>query len=479
MSDQLAGLYNTPAGDVWRQFAALCAIPRPSKQEDRVRQQLLGVGRANGWDCRQDAAGNVLLAVPGCGAMAGAEPLVLQAHMDMVCEKNSDVEHDFDADPIRPRIAGEWVVADGTTLGADNGIGIAPALAVAEAPAASRAPLDLLFTVDEETGLNGAIALDPAIVRGRCLLNLDSGEDDVFIIGCAGGVELRVDIPLEPAATRAGIECRLTGLRGGHSGTEINEDRENAIRIAATALAQLREANPELQLRELAGGNKTNAIPRECRFVVTGADEAAARQVLDQVLATTCSQEPAARWEIAAAPPSAPGIVPWAMVELLLAAPNGVLAMDSHYDGLVQTSNNIGVVQTGANAATFVMFGRSSTVAGLEGLKTRVAALAAKTDGAFTGTDEFHGWSPNPDSALLRMCQAVHRDLFGHEAEVTCIHAGLETGIIGGKIGSTELLSCGPTTVNMHSPDERLRIDSVERSRRFLEALVGRWGQDA
>ena len=281
----ITDLFGAAAGAVWKHFQDMCNIPRPSGHEERIRAHLLDIARGNGWQRRQDSIGNIVLACPGIGTLGDEPVLVLQAHMDMVCEKNADTLHDFMTDPIRPLIDGDWVTADGTTLGADNGIGVALALAVAESTM-DRVPLELLITIDEERGLTGAFGCDPEIIQGRRIINLDSEEDGVFIIGCAGGTDWTVSFAKSPNACRSGDcwHCCLGGFRGGHSGVDIDKGRVNAIRTAAAIVEALAAAHTGLQVTGFAGGNAMNAIPRECSFTVAGCArddvEAAAAQVL-------------------------------------------------------------------------------------------------------------------------------------------------------------------------------------------------------
>jgi dipeptidase D len=468
---ELSPLFHTPAGAVWQAFATLSAVPRPSKHEAQVSAHLKAQAAAAGWSVREDAIGNLVVVVPGSGRLATAPPLILQGHMDMVCEKNADVDHDFMADPIRPRIDGDWIVASGTTLGADNGIAIALALAVAALPMPDRMPLELLFTVDEETGLTGAMQLDPSILTGRRLLNLDSEEDGIFTVGCAGGVDLTLSLPVTASdAVDGALSFAVTGLRGGHSGVNIHEGRGNAIRAAAALVCALRTRCPDLILHALSGGNKKNAIPREAVGTVSGCSRAEADAAAADVLDDLWAREARAhiRWREGG---DTERMLPAALPELLLSVPCGVVEMDPNYDDLVQTSNSIGVL-TGDDRVAALMHGRSSSRPSLDALVADVRALAAEADAELVDDTYYPGWAPNPDSALLQWCTAVWAETFGAPPEVGAIHAGLESGIIGDKIGTAELLSAGPTIEEAHSPDERLHIESTARMYTFLQRLV-------
>lgn len=472
MTTTLDSLYGTDAGPVWRHFADLCAIPRPSHHEAQVRAHLLAHARRQGWSERQDQAGNLVLAVPGRGRHAGLSPLILQGHLDMVGEKNSDSQHDFLRDPIRPRIVDGWVYATGTTLGADNGLGVALALAIAGADLPDRLPLELLFTVDEETGLTGALQFDASMVTGRHLLNLDSEEDWQFIIGCAGGVDMTVDFAGMPAPLEGpALAVTVRGLQGGHSGTQIHERRGNALRALARLLDRLRESAPGLVVHALSGGNKKNAIPRESQAVIAGiAAETAARQAAT-LQAELRQSDPRATVEVTPAAAAATAL-PLTLVDALLRLPQGVLAMDPSFPSLVKTSNNLSVVTAHERGATLLMHGRSSSETDKNLLLRQVRELALTLGAQFAATGSYPGWEPCPRSTLLRHGQRTYQTLFGHAADVVCIHAGLEAGILGAKLGTGELLSYGPTILNPHSPDERAEIASVAKVYRFLRNFV-------
>ncbi len=466
-------LHSAEHGAIWRYFSAISAIPRPSKHEERIRDYLVSHAETRGWTVARDNVGNICCTVPGSGRGADTATLVLQAHMDMVCEKNGNVRHDFMKDPLQLRVDGDWVTAEGTTLGADNGMAIALMLALADNGAVDRIPLELLFTIDEETGLTGAMDFDPDIVNGRMLLNLDGEEDTMFIIGCAGGADLLTTFPVR-AGTSEGqaTAIAVTGLRGGHSGVNIHENRGNAIRIAAQIAKQLRDRQPKLVLHSIDGGNKKNAIPRECRMVVSGCDAAAATGAAAGIADDMQSSEPDIRIAVEGVA-RAPNVVLSAQaLSFLITVPNGVIAMDPHFPEIVQTSSSIGVANTDRDGVHILIHGRSSATPALSKLSETIRAAAQRYDGTFEAGARYPGWSPNPDSELLRRSKRIYRDISGSEPTVCGIHAGLETGIIGGKLKSGELLSFGPNIRDPHSPDERVSIASTERVYHFLEALT-------
>jgi dipeptidase D len=474
MNSPIESLFAGDAGAVWRHFADLAAIPRPSKHEERVRDHLVQRALAQGWEHRQDAAGNVVFAVPGRGDLADAPILVLQGHLDMVCEKNSDTEHDFMTDPIRLQFDGDWVTADGTTLGADNGVAVALAMAVAEADMPDRVPLELLFTIDEETGLNGALDLDPSIVHGKQLLNLDSEEDGVFTIGCAGGIDMNVSFAGNPnAAPRETVEISLRGLRGGHSGVNIHEGRGNAIRILARIICKLRSSNEGVRLHQFVGGNKKNAIPREASALVSGLDAENAAVVAESVIASIRASEPGIEVSCVREHRQVTEL-PASLIDFLLAVPQGVMQMDANFPDLVHTSNSTGVVRAIGPDVLVGMHGRSFADSAKDALAATCEGLAQNTGGSFTCKGNYPGWEPSPQSELRERAVTVFADVFGHQPRVEGIHAGLESGILGKKTGISELLSTGPTIENAHSPDERLHIESLNRNYAFLAAFVSR-----
>ena len=423
----------------------------------------------------RDARGNVVLRVPATPGREGAAPLILQTHLDMVCEKNRDVAHDFDRDPIRPRLVDRWVHATGTTLGADNGIGVAAALAAATDPTVKHGPLELLFTLDEETGLTGAKDLDPGLLSGRMLLNLDSEEDGVIFVGCAGGEDTLIDLrPSFRSAAFRGSALRLavTGLRGGHSGLNIVENRGNALKLVARLLAALIEDGVPFDLAALAGGSKHNAIPREAEAIIV--PEPSAKGKLEKVTARMLA---GFRVELAriddglqmewSGSPDPPRVLAIAdrdrLVQLLLALPHGVLAMSQDIPGLVETSSNLAVVKESDGGVRVVTSSRSSVAPSLAYVLTQVRAAATLAGATLTLKDGYPGWKPNLDSKALAVVREVYRTRWNKEPHVTSIHAGLECGLLGEKIPGLDMVSFGPQIEGAHSPDERVNVPSVER----------------
>jgi dipeptidase D len=472
-------------------FQEINAIPRCSKKEERIARYLTKRAEDAGFSVRRDAVGNLSIRVPAVAGCEGAQAVVLQGHMDMVCEKRSDSIHDFSKDPIRMHRDGDWLKADGTTLGADNGIALALALALAEDESLSRPPLELLFTVDEETGLSGANGMEKDLVQGRILLNLDSEDEGIFTVGCAGGMESRIKksidfAPIEPDAVLFHLEAG--GMRGGHSGVDIHKQRANAIHILVRALDRIGRV-AGIRLAAIEGGKSHNAIPRHAwaRFSCAGKD-------CDTVQEVLLSVERAVRMEHADSDPSLrlnlqgrereaaqePALAPEAslnVVRLLLALPDGVQAMSQQLEGLVETSCNLAKVSVEKEGLEIVTSQRSSVMSRLEDITRRVEAVAALAGAESTRLNAYPTWEPNLDSPLLARCIRVYRDLFGAEPAVEAVHAGLECAVIGAKYPEMDMISFGPTIRDPHSPDEALHLPSVEKVWEFLETLVASFAE--
>ncbi|MFQ5746518.1 MAG: aminoacyl-histidine dipeptidase [Gemmatimonadota bacterium] len=470
---------------LWAHFDEILTIPRGSKKEERARAYVVGVAERNGLRVQVDDVGNVVVSKPATEGLEKAPVVVLQAHLDMVNEKNADVEHDFDRDPIRPVREGEWLTADGTTLGADNGIGMAAMLALMESGDVRHGPLEFLFTIDEETGLTGAARLAPGLLEGRILLNLDSEEDGVLTIGCAGGGDTHIHLPLdtEPVAPAAvALEVAISGLRGGHSGCEIHLQRGNSIRALSRALRAALDERAFAVL-QLSGGNAHNAIPREATagLVASAPEEAEAigdriRRELELVRRELHTSDPGLGFTIQAAPAPKTAWTAGATqraLDLLVALPHGVLRMSDDMDGLVETSTNLAVVRTEADGLRILMSSRSSVESALAALRMRLRSLASLAGAEVDEKDGYPPWRPNVDSPLLEVVRSLHRERIG-EPEVGAVHAGLEASIIAEKYEGMDMISFGPQIEFPHSPDERVRIESVGTFYDFLGALLGR-----
>lgn len=465
-------------------FKALSAIPRPSKHEARAARWVAEWAEGNGFEADVDEAHNVVIRAPGTGRRRSRPTVVLQGHLDMVCESTPERQHDCENDPIEPVIGDEWMTANGTTLGADNGIAVAIAFALATDSALSRPPLELLFTSDEETGLNGAKALRPGFVTGTRMINLDSEIEGRFTVGCAGGRDSTITLPIrrEPRG-RAGTYARIQvgGLKGGHSGADIHLARGNANKILARTLDRLSRER-EICLIDIHGGSAHNAIPRDAyaTFWTPGERIEAIetriklfRQKLEREFGD-CDPD----LSIEASPIDPTPVSPIApadtmtLVSLLVALPHGIDRMSSQIDGLVETSSNLATVRTKDDAVQILTSQRSSLASRLSAITGRIAAVARLAGASMESTEGYPAWEPNLDSPLLARARETYTTVFGEAPEVDVIHAGLECGVIGSIYPEMDMISIGPTIEGAHSPDERLNLGSLERVWRFLSALL-------
>ncbi|QEL64855.1 dipeptidase D [Oryzomicrobium terrae] len=486
----------TPA-PVWRHFATLCAIPRPSKHEAALRAHLAAWATERGLATEQDGAGNLLIRKAGSPGREDEAGVILQGHLDMVCQKNSGTDHDFHRDPIRPVRDGDWLVAPDTTLGADNGLGVALALAVLEAEGLSHPPLEVLLTVDEEAGMGGALGLQPGWLRGTRLINIDTEEWGHFYLGCAGGLDVNVDwtLPSNPAPagwTAARID--LAGLRGGHSGIDIDKGRGNAIKLLVRLLRDLADAHPgAFRLTGLDGGTARNALAREASATLAAnpASLADLQATLLEKAAVIGREYAGVEDRLSArlstgAPDEAPSPVLSAAAQAALlaafnAAPHGVARMSQSVAGVVETSNNLGVLTLAGGRARANFMVRSLVDSAALAHARAIADLfapfvAAGPDCRVTTGDNYPGWRPNPESPLLALAQEVFAKEFpadnGGVAKVEVIHAGLECGIIGAAYPGLDMLSFGPTIRGAHAPGERVEVASVAKCWQLLTALL-------
>ena len=466
-------------------FEAISAIPRCSKNEARLAAWLTAWARAQGYAFRSDPAGNLVIQVPASTGREDHPVMILQGHMDMVCEKTPESKHDFEQDPIRVVRDGDWIHADGTTLGADNGIALAMMMVLAEDPALQHPPLELLFTVDEESGLLGAHKLDATLLKGRILINIDSEDEGVFTIGCAGGEETQIRLPLVYEDQPTDLVCaRLVvgGLRGGHSGVDIHQPRANANRLLGRVLLYL-QSSEGVRLVSLSGGSAHNAIPRDalaylafppgCRSMVHDAVrrwEGIFREEHDDTepqLFVRCEDQTEDLPVRMLGGESA-----FRAVHLLNALPHGVRGMSTQVEGLVETSCNLAIVRIKNDALEIISSQRSSSMSRLDEMTAQVSAVAALAGASAVRLNHHPAWAPDKASALLQHCREVYRDLHGKEPVVEIIHAGLECGLIGDKVPGMEMISIGPNLRHPHSPEEKLELPSVGRVYAFLTALL-------
>lgn len=470
---------------VWKYFYELSQIPRASYKEQAACEWVKKEAESFGHEVLQDAEGNILVRVAATAGLEDRPSVCLQGHLDMVCEKNRDCAHDFDKDPIKILRDGDWMFADGTTLGADNGIGVAAGLALMADKSIEHGPVELLFTVNEESGMTGVKALDGSMIRSRILLNLDSEEDGIFYIGCAGGrdtnVSWKADLEAVPAGTTS-YQVTVRGLRGGHSGCDIHEGRANALQILNRALWAI-DAVTDMRVSAVQAGNKRNAIAREGEATLHFA-----AGDLEKVKAAVAAAEKDFQLEfkgiepklaVAIAPIDAPAdakvLSKKDQKNLLFALhtiPHGVQAMCAAVPGLVETSSNLAIVELAGDTVTITTNQRSNIDSAKFYVSDKIKAIADQIGADCEQTAGYTGWPPNPDSKVLATAKAVWTKTFEKEPEVKAIHAGLECAIIGGKVPGMDMISFGPTLMGVHSPDEKLQISAVPRFWKFTCALL-------
>ena len=463
---------------VWQYFHQITQIPRPTHEEEKIQQYILDEAARLGLDAERDARGNIRVRKAASAGRENDPGVILQAHLDMVAQKNQDTVHDFSKDPIRTLVKGDWVHADGTTLGADNGIGVAMILAVLADKHLSHPPLEGLFTASEEVGLEGALAVQPNWLRGDILLNLDYEEEGELCIGCAGAVNGDYTLPLQyDTENGQSYQLRVRGLKGGHSGVEIHLQRGNAIKILARVLQTLHdEKDNALKIVSLHAGDLRNAIPREADAVIalSGNQLAAAQQTLHEISAQIRAELPAEDQglQISLEPGEAFSRTlseksTRDAIAVLRNLHNGVDRMSVDIAGLVETSNNVAVLRTDDALRVRCML-RSSVDSARDDLAARMAALLEIAGGHAEYTGAYSGWKPQPHAELVEKLEAIGKEIYGTTPAVKAIHAGLECGILYTHYPHWQMASFGPTIVGPHSPDEKVNIASVERSYRWL-----------
>ncbi|MFH1196929.1 MAG: aminoacyl-histidine dipeptidase [bacterium] len=479
--EAIEGLQPQP---IWNYFYDITQVPRPSKKEEKIRKHIVEFAKAKNFQFKEDAVGNILIFVPATQGYESAPTIVLQGHLDMVCEMNKGTVHDFENDPLKIRRDGDWIAATGTTLGADNGIGVAGALAIATDETAVHGPLELFFTIDEETGMTGVNELQPGFFTGKTLLNMDSEEDGVFYIGCSGGVDTVGTF--RPKLTKAKkklvpFDLMITGLKGGHSGLDIQRGRANAIKLLARLLNQLEEY--KFQLASISGGSKRNAIPREAEAVILikKRDAKKIQKVIDQFVADALLEYAKNDGGLKVVFEQKEAEVERVFkkgcaekfINVLLSLPHGVLAMSPDIPELVETSTNCAIVTFEDEELKIATSQRSSIEAAKVFAKDIVVSVLklAEADDIEVG-DGYPGWKPNMDSGILKTSMSVFKEIFGKEPQIKAIHAGLETGLLGAKYPGLDMISFGPTIQGAHSPDEKLNIKDVEKFYTLLKGIL-------
>lgn len=481
MTSALADLEPKP---VWKHFANLAAKPRASTKEAEARDYVLGLAERLGLVAVQDSYGNTVIRKPAHPGREDAPMTVLQGHLDMVCVKNKDKAHNFDKDPIKIVRHEDWLNADGTTLGADNGVGVSAALAVMESTDIAHGPLEFVFTVEEETGLTGAMELPGGLLKSKYLLNLDNEDTDTLCIGCAGGIDTtaRRKIMRRPASAGVGWHIKVAGLKGGHSGVDIHQGRGNALRILGGVLQSALDSLP-VEIAEIKGGDARNAIPREA-FATVVMDPAREKEL--QALVSTAESD--GKSDLGGFDPGLHITVEKVLraekvfdvtdarntVALLVSVPHGVLAMSPDVPGRTQTSTNLAIISTPGDVVEFVTNQRSAIESSMQAAARMVATVFRLAGFDVEHSGRYPSWKPDPNSEIVRRLQVVHKDLFGKAAEPIAVHAGLECGVFGEKYPGIQMISFGPTIKDPHTPEERVQISSVDSFWKYLNAVLER-----
>jgi dipeptidase D len=468
---------------LWDYFTEISKIPRCSKHEEKIRQYLLDFAKTENLKSKKDKAGNIVIFKPASAGMENKPTVILQSHMDMVCEKNSGIDHDFAKDPITFKLEGNMLKANGTTLGADDGIGIATSMAILKDEGLKHGPIEALFTVDEETGLTGAFALESDMLTARILLNIDSEDFGVVTVGCAGGGDSKIKLDIKTANVNNNFESillKVSGLRGGHSGVDANEQRGNAIKIIARIIWKLSQKY-DILISDIKGGDKHNAIPRESYAKISIKSnetndfiknlEKEYKNILTEIkpidpdlkietekinkLNTCIDQESKEK-----------------LINLLHGLPHGVDKWSYEIPDLVETSTNLATIVMENNTATIGLSSRSSIDSALQNFRDRINAIASLSGAKVEEGNAYPGWKPNLDSKLLKLSKETFMNIYGKEPVVEAIHAGLECGIIGEKFPGMDMISIGPTIKYPHSPDEQVDVTTVDKFYYFVLKIL-------
>ncbi len=459
---------------LWKNFDEIRKIPRCSKHEEKIREYIIDFAKKLKLKIKIDKPGNVVISKPASPGMENKPVVILQSHMDMVCEKNSDIDHDFSKDPIKLKLNGDILTADGTTLGADNGIGIATSMAILEDKTINHGPLEALFTVDEETGLTGAFALKSDMLTGKIMLNLDSEDFGIITVGCAGGGDSKITLPITKkpiSGDMKSILIKVSGLRGGHSGIDIYEQRGNAIKILARLLWKTSQSH-DFYIFDIKGGDKHNAIPREsyAKVAIEGSKKnklisdlmAEEKVILEEIKPI----DPNFKMEIDPIENPDSAFKKDSQVKalnLLHSLPHGVDKMSYDIPDLVETSTNFATVALDKNDLLIGMSSRSSIMSSLQDFRNRIKAIALLSDAKVTENTSYPGWKPNLKSNILAISKKIFKEMYGNEPKVEAIHAGLECGIIGEKFQGMDMISIGPTIKYPHSPEEQVQASTVSK----------------
>jgi dipeptidase D len=468
---------------LWKHFDEISRIPHCSKHEEKIREYIINFAKNQKLKFKEDKNGNIVISKLASSGFENKPTIILQGHMDMVCEKNSDIKHDFSKDSIKIKIDKNILTADGTTLGADNGIGVAASLAIIEDDSLKLGAIEALFTVDEETGLTGAFSLEKNMITGKKMLNLDSEDFGVITVGCAGGGDSQVELPLITKNISEDFEnllIKIYGLRGGHSGVDAHEQRGNAIKIISRLIWNISK-NYKIYLSDIKGGDKHNAIPREAyaKISIDKSDK-------DNIINDLKAEQKNILEEIKPIDPNMKISIEnidkrksildekttFTLINLLHSLPHGVDKMSYDIDGLVETSTNLATIAIKDNSAFIGLSSRSSIASALQDLRDRINAISSLAGAKVTEGESYPGWKPDLNSDLLKLSKEIFKNMYNKEPIVEAIHAGLECGIIGEKFSGMDMISIGPTIKYPHSPEEQIHINTVDKFYDFVIEII-------
>ncbi len=467
---------------LWNYFADLNAIPRASKKENRVIAFMKAFGERLGLPVTADTAGNVIIRKAASAGMENRETVVLQSHLDMVHQKNSDTVFDFETQGIDMYVDGDWVRAKGTTLGADNGIGVAAIMSLLASTDIPHPPLEALFTIDEETGMTGAFALRGGLLSGGILLNLDTEADNELTIGCAGGLDITAagTYRQQTPGGKTALTVAVKGLTGGHSGADIHLGRANANKVITRVLTELGKAC-HVNIATVKGGSLRNAIPREATAVIVVQEEDKARDIISGLATVLAAEYGATDPSLTLSCEEAP--MPSAVIDIdfqekflrsVYACPNGIYRMSPSINGLVQSSNNLARITLENGSFNVQCLTRSSVDSEKYDLANAISGCFELMGAEVTRGNAYPGWQPKPDSPIVKLMSGLYKEMFGEDAHVNAVHAGLECGILGTNYPDMQMISFGPNILGAHSPDERVQISSVQKFWRYLNEILSR-----
>lgn len=473
---------NLEPKSVFTYFYEISQIPRGSGNEKAISDYIVAFAKKHNLEYTQDKAWNVLIKKAGTMGLENASPVVLQGHIDMVCEKNKEVEHDFEKDPLKLQIDGDFIKATETTLGADNGIAAAYSLAILASDDITHPPIEALFTTNEEVGMDGARAIPKGLLKGKRLINIDSEEEGIFLVSCAGGVRVTIHLPIQQELScdyKNAYEIKLCGLKGGHSGMEIDKQRANANKLMGRALSRLYNEF-DLRIADLNGGSKDNAIARESDVVVvTNAPKSQMESLINELQEAFQYEYRNTETDISLTLETI--YIPQKVftkettkkaIDILVLIPNGVQGMSDDIKGLVETSTNVGVVNMIDNELRFVSAIRSSVSTKKEEIKNQIKHLSEITGTTITTMGDYPAWEYKENSELRDTCLRVYKEMYGKEPEVTAIHAGLECGLLSETMDDADMISMGPNMFDVHTPNEKVSISSVQRVWDYLKAVL-------